>query len=169
MAFSFSLSFLIRYFLHLHFKCYPESPLYFPPTLIPNPPTPASWPWHFPVLGHIIFTSPRASPPIDGQLGHPLLYMQLETQLWLLLVVGYWLVHIVVPPIGLQIPLAPWVLPLAPSLGALCSFAIISLNKFLSFSQNLYFCGGLKMLGQGSGTIRRYGLVGVDGSVSLWG
>jgi hypothetical protein len=23
---------------------------------------------------------------------------------------GYWLVHIVVPPIGLQIPLAPWVL-----------------------------------------------------------
>jgi hypothetical protein len=34
---------------------------------------------------------------------------------------GYWLVHIVVPPIGLQTPLAPWVLPLAPSLGALCS------------------------------------------------
>jgi len=26
---------------------------------------------------------------------------------------GYWLVHIVVPPIGLQIPLAPWVLSLA--------------------------------------------------------
>ena len=23
---------------------------------------------------------------------------------------GYWLVHIVVPPIGLQIPLAPWIL-----------------------------------------------------------
>jgi hypothetical protein len=35
---------------------------------------------------------------------------------------GYWLVHIVVPPIGLQAPLAPWVLSLAPSLGALCSF-----------------------------------------------
>ena len=30
---------------------------------------------------------------------------------------GYWLVHIVVPPIGLQIPLAPWVLSLAPPLG----------------------------------------------------
>jgi hypothetical protein len=28
---------------------------------------------------------------------------------------GYWLVHIVVPPKGLQTPLAPWVLPLAPS------------------------------------------------------
>jgi hypothetical protein len=27
---------------------------------------------------------------------------------------GYWLVHIVVPPIGLQISLAPWVLSLAP-------------------------------------------------------
>ena len=39
-----------------------------------------------------------ASPPIDGQPGHPLLHMQLETQLW-----GYWLVHIIVPPIGLQI------------------------------------------------------------------
>jgi hypothetical protein len=32
---------------------------------------------------------------------------------------GYWLVHIVVPPIGLQTPLAPWVLSLAPPLGAL--------------------------------------------------
>ena len=30
---------------------------------------------------------------------------------------GYWLVHNVVPPIGLQIPLAPWVLSLAPPLG----------------------------------------------------
>jgi hypothetical protein len=34
---------------------------------------------------------------------------------------GYWLVHIVVPPIGLPTSLAPWVLSLAPSLGALCS------------------------------------------------
>jgi hypothetical protein len=32
---------------------------------------------------------------------------------------GYWLVHIVVPPIGLKFPLAPWVLSLAPPLGAL--------------------------------------------------
>jgi hypothetical protein len=30
---------------------------------------------------------------------------------------GYWLVHIVVPPIGLQTPLAPWVLSLAPPFG----------------------------------------------------
>ena len=69
----------IRYFLHLHFKCYRERPLYPPPTLIPNPPTPNSWPWHSPVLGHIIFARPRASPPNDGRLGHLLLHMQLET------------------------------------------------------------------------------------------
>jgi hypothetical protein len=37
----------------------------------------------------MIFAKPRASPPIDGLLGHPFLNMQLETQLW-----GYWLVHL---------------------------------------------------------------------------
>jgi hypothetical protein len=31
----------------------------------------------------------------------------------------YWLVHIDVPPIGLQTPLAPWLLSLGPSLGTL--------------------------------------------------
>jgi hypothetical protein len=51
-----------------------------PPALLPYPLTPASWPWHSPVLGHIIIIRPRASLPIDGQLGHPLLYIQLETQ-----------------------------------------------------------------------------------------
>ena len=54
-----------------------------------------------------------ASLSSDGQLGHLLKHMQLETR-----ALGYWLVHIV-PPIGLQIPLAPWVLSLAPPLGAL--------------------------------------------------
>ena len=73
---------LIRYFLHLHFKYYPGSPLYPSPALLFNPPTPASWPWHSPVLGHMFFARPRASPLIDGLLGHPLLHMQLETQFW---------------------------------------------------------------------------------------
>jgi hypothetical protein len=59
--------FLIRYFLHLHFKFYPKCPLYPPPALLPNPHTPASWPWHFPILGHMIFARPRASPPIDDR------------------------------------------------------------------------------------------------------
>jgi hypothetical protein len=72
----------ITYFLNLHFKCYPQSPLYPPSTLLPNPPTPDFWPWHSPVLGHMIFTRSRDSPPFDGLLGHPLLHMQLETQLW---------------------------------------------------------------------------------------
>jgi hypothetical protein len=47
--------------------------------LFPNPPTPTSWFWHSPVLGHIIFARPRASLPNDGRLGHLLLHMQLET------------------------------------------------------------------------------------------
>ena len=34
---------------------------------------------------------------------------------------GYWSVHIVVPPMGLQISHVPWVLSLGPSLGTLCS------------------------------------------------
>jgi hypothetical protein len=75
--------------------------------------------WHAPILGHRTFTGPRASPPIDDRLGHPLLHIQLEPQvppcvffdwwfsskeLW-----GYWLVHIDAPPMGLQTPSAPWV------------------------------------------------------------
>ena len=35
------------------------------PALLPNPLTLGSWPWHSPILGHIIFARPRAS-PIDG-------------------------------------------------------------------------------------------------------
>ena len=34
---------------------------------------------------------------------------------------GYWSFHIVVPPMGLQIPHVPWVLYLSTSLGTLCS------------------------------------------------
>ena len=79
----------IRYFLYLHFKCYPGNPLYTLPALIPNPHTPASWPWHSPVLGHMIFSRPRASPPMDGQLGHFLLHMQLETRALGVLVSSY--------------------------------------------------------------------------------
>jgi hypothetical protein len=49
-------TFFIRYFLHLHFKCYPKSPLYPPPALLPYTLT---WPWCSPVLGHIKFARPR--------------------------------------------------------------------------------------------------------------
>jgi hypothetical protein len=40
----------------------------------------------------------------NGPLFPLLIHMQLESR-----APGYWLVHNVVPPIGLQIPLAPWV------------------------------------------------------------
>ena len=43
-------------------------------------PTLASLPTHSPMLGHQAFTGPMDSPQIDGQLGHPLLHMHLETQ-----------------------------------------------------------------------------------------
>ena len=82
---SFSFQFLIRYFLHLHFKYYPEISLYSPPVLLSYPPTPTSWPWCSPVLGHIKF----ASLPYDGQLGHLLLHMQLETRALGVLVSSY--------------------------------------------------------------------------------
>jgi hypothetical protein len=108
--------FPLRYFLHLYFQCYPKRPHTLPHPL-PYPPTPTSWPWRSPVLRHIKFARPMGlsfhwwptRPSSDT-------YAARDTSSR-----GYWLVHIVVPPIGLQIPLAPWVLSLAPPLGALWS------------------------------------------------
>jgi hypothetical protein len=34
-------------------------PYTLPPTLLPYPPIPTSWPWRSPVLGHIKFARPR--------------------------------------------------------------------------------------------------------------
>jgi hypothetical protein len=110
-----------------------------PLPMLPNPPTPIPGPGS-PILGQRTFTGPRATPPIDDWLGHPLLHMQLEPQvppcvlfdwwfspkeLW-----GYWLVHIAVPPMGLQTPSVPCVLSLAPSLGILYSvqWMIVSIH-----------------------------------------
>jgi hypothetical protein len=66
----------------------PKSPKH-SSALLPNPPTPASWPWHSPVLGHMNFPIPGDPPPTDVLLGHPLIHMQLETQLWRILVSSY--------------------------------------------------------------------------------
>jgi hypothetical protein len=56
-----------------------KNPLSPPPLpLVTNPPTPTSWPWQAPILGHRTFIEPSASPPIDDRLGHHLLHMQLE-------------------------------------------------------------------------------------------
>jgi hypothetical protein len=125
----------------------PKIPYFIPPPPATNPPTPASWPWHSSILRHRAFTGPRASPPIDDPLSHPLLHMQLEPwvppciffgwwfsprELW-----GYWLVHIVVPPRGLQISSAPWVLSLVPSLGTLCSVQWMTVSIHFCISQAL--------------------------------
>jgi hypothetical protein len=84
----------------------PKSPILSP---CPAPqPTPDSWLWHSPVLGHVIFPRPTASPPTDGQL---LCYIRNQRHSSS----GYWLVHIVVPPIEVQTSLAPWVLSLSSS------------------------------------------------------
>jgi hypothetical protein len=108
-----------------------ENPIPFTLPMLTNQPTPSSWPWHSPILGHITFIGIRASHPIDDQLGHPLLHMQLEPSVPPCLLFGwcfsprefwgYCLVHIVVPLMGLQTPSGPWVLFLAASLGTLCS------------------------------------------------
>ena len=104
-----------------------KTPYPIPLPLLTNPPTPTSWSWHSPTLGYRAFTGLRTSLPIDDQQGHPLLHIQLEP--WVLPCVPfgwwfspwelweYWLVHIIVPPMGLQMPSAPLVLFLAPNWG----------------------------------------------------
>jgi hypothetical protein len=59
-----------------------------------------------------------------------LIHMQLESK-----APGYWLVHNVVPPIGLQIPLAPWVFSLAPPLGPFL-IVLFCLNNDNNFKIN---------------------------------
>ena len=45
--------------------------------------------------------------------------------------------HIVVPPMGLQTPLDPWALSLAPSLGTLCSIQWVSVSIHFCICQAL--------------------------------
>jgi hypothetical protein len=53
-----------------------------------SPPPPL--PWHSPTLGQRAFPGPRTSPPIDTQLGHPLLHMQLEPWVPPCVLFGWW-------------------------------------------------------------------------------
>jgi hypothetical protein len=50
---------------------------------------------------------------------------------------GYWLVHIVVSPMELQTSSVPWVLPLAPSLGTLCTIQWMAVNIHFCICQAL--------------------------------
>jgi hypothetical protein len=108
--------FKIRYLFHLHFQCYPKSPPHAPP---PTPPPTHS---QFLALAFHCTEAYKFAQPM-GLSFHwwPTrpssdTYAARDTSSG-----GYWLVHIVVPPIGLQIPLAPWLLSLVPPLGALWS------------------------------------------------
>jgi hypothetical protein len=133
--------FLIRYFLYYHSNviCVPGFPsqntIYPSPPLAHEPTQPTSCPWHSTILGHRTLTWLRVSLPIDDHLGHPLLHMPWvppfvlfhwwfsPMELW-----GYWLVHIVVPPMVLQTPSAPWVLSLAPILGTSLQWMAVSIQ-----------------------------------------
>jgi hypothetical protein len=56
-----------------------ENPLSLPPLPAPQPTHSGFLALAFPYsVGHRTFTGPRASPPIDGRVGHPQLHMRLE-------------------------------------------------------------------------------------------
>jgi hypothetical protein len=105
--------FLLHIFLNYIFNAIPKVPHTLSPTSLPTHS-------HFFGLGVPLYWGiyslrvQWASLSSDCRLGHLLIHMQLGSR-----APGYWLVHNVVPPKGLQIPLAPWVLSLAPPLGAL--------------------------------------------------
>jgi hypothetical protein len=106
--------FLLGIFLIYISNAIPKVPHTHPPT-----PLPTHSPFlalAFPCTGAYKVCKSNGPLSSDGRLGHPLIHMQLDSR-----APGYWLVHNVVPPIGLHIPLAPWVLSLAPSLGDLWS------------------------------------------------
>ena len=101
------------YFPQLDLECYTKSPPY-PPPYFPNHPFPFFGPGISLYWGIQSWRVQWASLSSDGQLGHLLIHMQLESR-----APGYWLIHNVVAPTRLQISLAPWILSLAPPLGAL--------------------------------------------------
>jgi hypothetical protein len=67
----------------------PKASYSLPAPCSPTHPLPLPGPGIPPILGHRIFPRPSASPPIDSQLGHPLLHMQLETKALGVLVSSY--------------------------------------------------------------------------------
>jgi hypothetical protein len=118
--------FIIGYLFHLHFQCYPKSP--------PHPPTPTAPPTHshllamvFPVQRHMRSARPMGlsfhwwptRPSSDT-------YGARDTSCR-----GYWLVHIVVPPIGLQIPPAPLGTSSSSSIGVQWSIQYMTVSIHL--------------------------------------
>jgi hypothetical protein len=68
----------------------PHQPSPLPPSPAHQPTHSHFWPWHSPTLGHAAFIWPKASPPIDVWLGHPLLHMQLKPWVPPCVLFGWW-------------------------------------------------------------------------------
>ena len=113
VSFFFFFIFLLSIFLNYISNAIPKVLHTLPP--LPYSPIPSFWPWRSPVLGNIKFACPMGLSS-DGRLGHLLIHMQLESR-----ATGNYLVHNVVASTELQISIAPWILSLAPPLGALWS------------------------------------------------
>jgi hypothetical protein len=108
--------FLISFLLGIYFiyisNAIPKVPHTLPHPLA-HPPTPTSWPWCSPVLRQIKLKQPKGlsfhwwptRPSSDT-------YAARDRSSG-----GYWLVHIVVPPIGLQIPFSSLVTFSSSSIG----------------------------------------------------
>jgi hypothetical protein len=83
-------SFILFYWIFSSFTLHMVAPFlvsspkvsYNLPCPAPQTTAPNFWPWNSPVLGQIIFTKPKASPPIDSQhsLVYSILHIQLETR-----------------------------------------------------------------------------------------
>jgi hypothetical protein len=126
-------------------------------------------------LGHWAFSGLRASPPTDVQEGHHLLLetMQLEPwvppgvlfswwSLWELW--RHWLLHIVVPPTGLQDPSASSVLSLAFPFGDLV------LSSRVVWEHLLLYLSGTSRASQETAVsgFCQQALVGIHNSVWVW-
>ena len=95
LSFFFPSHFFIRLFFFIYISnAIPKVPYTLPPTLLPYPPTPTSWPWCSPVLGHIASTplwhlTVRLLTPSWGSRGFPALLIRSppwpENFLWQLL------------------------------------------------------------------------------------
>ena len=140
----------IRYFLYyisnvMPFPSFPSGyPLFFPSyPYFSTHPLPISSPGiHYTGAQNLHRTKGLSSHWLD----YPLLHIQLEP--WIPPCVffgwgfsprnfwGYWLVHIVVRPMGLQTPSAPCILSLAPSLGTLCSIQWMAVSIHFSLIYN---------------------------------
>ena len=67
-----------------------KNPLSLPSSSSAPQPTPTQY-MHYHILGHRPITGPRASAPIDDQLGHPHLHIQLEPLVPLCVFFDWWL------------------------------------------------------------------------------